>query len=77
MTPEQFELLVRVDERQTHIIDMMKEHLDMDRETHDDQRKRIESLEASRSRQKGMIAGISLAVSGGTALLVKFWNGGA
>jgi hypothetical protein len=43
MTPEQFELLVRVDERQSNIIDLMNEHLEMDRETHADQRKRIES----------------------------------
>jgi len=77
MNQEQFELLVRVDERQAHIIDMMQEHLDMDRETHEDQRKRIESLEQSRARQRGIVAGIAAVVSGGTALAIKFWNGGA
>jgi hypothetical protein len=77
MTPEQFELLVRVDERQSSIIDLMNEHLEMDRETHADQRKRIESLELSRARQKGIAAGIAAVVSGGTALAIKFWNGGA
>ena len=77
MNQDQFELLVRVDERQTHIIDLMQEHLEMDRATHEDQRKRIESLEHSRTRQKGIVAGIAAVVSGGTALAIKFWNGGA
>lgn len=77
MNQEQFELLVRVDERQTHILTLMDEHLEMDRKTHEDQRKRIESLELSRATQKGMVAGIAAIVSGGTALAIKFWNGGA
>lgn len=77
MNPEQFELLVRMDERQDHIIKLMDEHLEMDRETHADQRIRIESLELSRSRQKGMITGVAAVVSGATALVIKFWNDGA
>lgn len=77
MNQEQFELLVRVDERQDHIIKLMDEHLDMDRKTHKEHQDRIESLELSRSRQKGMITGVAAVVSGATALVIKFWNGGA
>jgi hypothetical protein len=75
MTPEQFELLVRVDERQSNIIDLMNEHLEMDRETHADQRKRIESLELTRARQRGMTAGIAAVVSSAVAIAMKFWHG--
>lgn len=71
MTPEQFELLVRVSEKQDSLIQRIEDHLEMDEKVHDDHEKRLRDQEKFKWGVYGITAGVASVISGGVTLLVK------
>lgn len=71
MNQEQFELLVRVSEKQDSLIQRIEDHLEMDEKVHDDHEKRIRDQEKFKWGVYGITSGVATIVGGGVAFLVK------